>query len=218
MGRTTHSVSRAGFIADQSSIVRNDGRQIDWANVGNVFRETPGTAPVSAVVGAAGAAIGATSIPVAALSGSIPSGTTLDFGTTKLAVTTAAVAAGATAIPVRALAVALVSGDTATYAGSAGSGSKILPAGTVVGELLGAGKIGPRIATTNPATGILETTAVEGSDSAALSGFGVVIGGAVFEALLPDATGTPRVLLAAVKTELNANGSGFAFLTYSDAR
>lgn len=73
---------------------------------------------VKPVVGVAGAAIGATSVPVAALTGPIPSGTVLDFGTTKFAVLTAAAAAGATSLTVRALVTALVSGDTATYPGT----------------------------------------------------------------------------------------------------
>jgi hypothetical protein len=90
---------------------------------------------VVAVVGVAGAAQGATSVPVAALSGPIPSGTTLDFGTTKFAVLTAAAASGATSLTVRALVTALVSGDTATYPG-AGLQKKIVVAGTLVGRTI----------------------------------------------------------------------------------
>lgn len=73
---------------------------------------------VSVVVGAAGALAAATSVPVAALSGPIPSGTVLDFGTGKFAVLTAAAAAGATSLTVRAIPTALVSGDTALYEGT----------------------------------------------------------------------------------------------------
>lgn len=87
---------------------------------------------VVVTVGAAGAAIAATSIPVAALRGPIPAGTVLDFGTDEFARTTAAVAAGATAIPVAALGVALEAGDTATY--SANPGRKHIRSGTPVGR------------------------------------------------------------------------------------
>jgi hypothetical protein len=83
------------------------------------------------VVGAAGAAIGATTVPVGALANAIPSGTVLDFGTTKFAVTTAAAAKGATSIATRALVTALVSGDTATYNGT---GKKNIPSGTIIGR------------------------------------------------------------------------------------
>lgn len=216
MPRTTANIGSPGFVADQSSMESNDGRQIDWANVGAIYRSTPGTAPVSVVVGVAGAAADAVSVPVAALSGAIPSGTTLDFGTNKFARLTAPAAAGATSLTTAAIPKALVSGDTATYAGTPGSGDKVLPAGTVVGELLGSGKIGPRVVTTNPATGILKTTAIENDRSAALSGYGVYIGGPIYEALLPQASGSPRVLATAIKTELATAGCTFKYLPYLD--
>lgn len=141
MAYTTHNVSTAGFIADVSSITRNSGRQIDWANV------------------------------------------------------------------------------DVSYA-DAVTGKKHLPAGTVVGELLsGNGTVSPRVVTTNPATGILETDAYEDDPNAARSGYGVIIGGVIYEALLPDASGTPRVLAAAIKTELDAaETTGFAWMAYSDSR
>lgn len=98
------------------------------------------------------------------------------------------------------------------------TGKKVLKAGTAVGDTLGAGKVSPRVAATNAAIGLLETDAVEGDTNAPLSGYGLIIGGAVFETLLPDSTGNPRTLDANIKTELNAAGTGFAFLAYSDAR
>lgn len=137
MGRTTSAISRLPFVADPSSIVRNSGRQIDWANV------------------------------------------------------------------------------SATNA----DGKKVVYAGTVVGELLGSGKISPRVVTTNPATGIMETTAIQDEAVAALSGYGVIIGGHLYENLLPDATGgPPKTLAGAIKTELKANGFAWSFETYADNR
>ncbi len=138
MGRTTYSPSRPGFIADPGSITRNSGRQIDWANVADSYKNA--------------------------------------------------------------------------------DGKKVLPAGTVIGELLGGGKISPRVVTTNPATGILESTAVEGDVSASRSGHGVIVGGVLYENRLPDASGDPKKLAAAVKTELNAAGTGFAFEQFGDSR
>jgi hypothetical protein len=92
------------------------------------------TDAVAVVVGVAGAAGGATSVPVAALSGPIPSGTVLNFGTTKFATLTAAAAAAAVTLTVAAIPTALVSGDTATYAGM---GTNVtIPAGTVVGRTI----------------------------------------------------------------------------------
>lgn len=88
---------------------------------------------VTVTVGAGGAAIGATSIPLSAgTSGPIPSGTILDFtGAGEFALVTAAVAAGATAIPVEALDAAIEAGDTATYAGT---GKKFVAGGTILGQ------------------------------------------------------------------------------------
>jgi hypothetical protein len=85
---------------------------------------------VVVTVGAAGALAAATSIPVDALSGAIPSGTILNFGTNKFARLTANAAAAATSLTVAAIPTALVDNDTATYAGA--TGRKFVPSGTVV--------------------------------------------------------------------------------------
>lgn len=108
--------------------------------------------------------------------------------------------------------------DWANVSATNADGKKIVYAGTVVGELLGTGKISPRVVTTNPAIGIIETNAVQDETFAALSGYGVLIGGHFYENLLPDATGTPKTLAATVKTELNANGFAFSFEPYGDNR
>lgn len=100
----------------------------------------------------------------------------------------------------------------------AATGKKVLPGGTVIGELLGNGKISPRVVTTNPASGLLATTAIEGDRSAALSGYGVMVGGVIYEALLPDSSGSPKVLAAAIKTELGASACTFKFERYEDNR
>jgi hypothetical protein len=88
---------------------------------------------VVVVVGAAGALVDATSVPVDALSGPLPSGTVLDFGAKKFAQLTAPAVAGATAITVEALATALVDNDTATYAGDP-TKAKSIPSGTLIGR------------------------------------------------------------------------------------
>lgn len=86
-------------------------------------------------VGAAGAAGGATSIPVIALSGPIPNGTILDFGTNKFARLTAAAAAGATTLTVAAIPTALVDADTTWYAGSSLTKATV-PSGTLIGRTI----------------------------------------------------------------------------------
>jgi hypothetical protein len=89
------------------------------------------TDAVVATVGAAAAAQGATSIPVAALSGAIPNGTVLYFSATEYAKLTAAAAAGATSLTVEALVNALEEGDSATYSGV---GIPTVVSGTLVGR------------------------------------------------------------------------------------
>lgn len=209
----TFNTSRAPFVADRDSLTHDGGHQVDWPNVGEEHRQTPG----QIVTTGAGAALAATSIPVTALTVAIPAGTVLNWsGAGEFSITTAAAAIGATALAVEALDAAIEAGDTATFAGT---GAKTLKAGTVVGTLLGAGKISPRVAATNPATAILATDAHEDSKTDARTGYGVILGGVLYENLLPEATGSPKVLLAAVKTELQAAGvgTGFAFLQYSDS-
>jgi hypothetical protein len=89
------------------------------------------TDAVVVTVGAAGASVDDTTVPVDALSGALPSGITLDFGGDKFATLTAAAAAGATSITVRALVTALVDNDTDTYEGVA---KKVIVAGTLLGR------------------------------------------------------------------------------------
>jgi hypothetical protein len=72
-------------------------------------------------------------VPVDALSGPIPSGTLLDFGTNKFARLTAAAAAGAVSLTVAALPTALVDNDTAIYPGV---GIKNVPSGTLIGRTI----------------------------------------------------------------------------------
>ncbi len=87
-----------------------------------------------AVVGAAGAAANAVSIPLkTVLKNKIPSGTTLTFNaaTKKFATLTADAPAGANSLAVSAIPTALVEDDKATYAGV---GKKRIPSGTLIGR------------------------------------------------------------------------------------
>src|SRR4029079_4312899 len=98
---TTYEVSRPPFVADWRSINRDTGATIDWDNVGEEYRSTPG----QTVTASAAAAAGATSLPVEALTYAVPSGTVMNFGTfAAVTVTTSGAAlAAATSIPVDAL-------------------------------------------------------------------------------------------------------------------
>ncbi len=144
MPRTTFSgLSLPAFIVDHQSVDRDNGHQIDWANV------TAGAGVVPALNAA---------------------------------------------------------------------GKKVLLAGTPIGTLLGAGKISPRADNTNPAVGLLLTTAVEDEPHAALSGYGIAAGGVIYENLIPGATGSPAELPSDIKDELAVNGTGWSWRQYADDR
>lgn len=112
------------FLHSEYHLVRVGGR-LDAATI-------PTQGSVTVTVGTGGAAAGATTVPVTALSGPLAAGIVLDFGGAKFARLTAAAAAGATTLTVAALPVALAAGDVATFVGS---GRKTVLAGTLVGRV-----------------------------------------------------------------------------------
>lgn len=102
-----------------------------------------------------------------------------------------------------------------SFAGA--DGKKVIPAGHRVYETED-GKIVPEPGDdgdgnpVNELIGLIETNAIEGDNSAALSGYGVIVGGVVYTELLPEE-------LEAEDLEALAEvGTGFAFETYSDSR
>lgn len=200
-----------GFIVDPQSVDRDNGHQIDWDNVGEEYRETKGGTII--VSGALSASATSTVIPLEGeIDFDIPAGTLLYFGQAgEYAKVAVAAAAGVSAITVTDLASNIEDGDTATISGS---GLKTIKAGTAMG-IASDGTMYPRVASTNPADGLLATTAVEGEKHAALSGYGLIIGGVVYETLLPQADDDA---LSAIKVELAANSKGFVYREYEDDR
>lgn len=212
--KSTIYASAPNFVADPLSITRNGGRQIDWTRVTNAYRA--GTT-YTITVGSGGAIATATTVPVTALPVALPVGAVLDFtGAGKFAILTAPAAAGATSITVEALDAALTAGNTATRTVSY-SQSKVIPAGTVMCELSG-GLIVPRAIRpgSETAIGLLYSTATEAAfmpNSDALTGYGIILGGVIYENLLPET-------ITSYKTELTTAGvgTGFSWQTYADSR
>ncbi|RJQ32797.1 MAG: hypothetical protein C4589_00245 [Peptococcaceae bacterium] len=218
MSRNTFYNVKPAFVVDPNSIARNSGRQIDWDNLPDSYRQGAVTATA-----ATNAASGATQIQVAALAGAIPVGTVLYFGEVgEFARLSASAAAGTTQLPVDATGTTIESGDAAIYPGT---GAKMIPAGQAVCELTG-GKIIPRV--NRPGSevclGFLETTAIENEPGHSKSGYSVIVGGVLYENLLPDATAgaTTGTISQDYKNELasatNGNAVGFAFEQYQDNR
>lgn len=103
--------------------------------------------------------------------------------------------------------------DTGTGTVNAVTGKKELRAGTRVRELPSGKLIAHTSATLGGALfGILETNAIQDDRSAALTGYGVIRGGAIYTALLPE------TLAATDLDALRPVGTGFSFETYNDNR
>lgn len=100
-------------------------------------------------------------------------------------------------------------------------GKKTLPAGTVLSRRAADGKLIPRSGVdivaepTQTSVGLLATNAAEDAQHHAKSGYGVYVGGVVYETLLPDAG---EADFGAMRDELDAAGTGFMFQVYSDSR
>jgi hypothetical protein len=71
---------------------------------------------------------------------------------------------------------------------------------------------------TNAPIGFLATDALEDDPSAAKTGYGIIVGGSIYENLLPEATGSPKVISASVKAQLDQTGTGFYYEQYGDTR
>jgi hypothetical protein len=211
--RTETNLAARAFICDPASIDRTEGRQVDFNLLGAAFDDS------AFIVKLAAAALAdATSLTVDALEYDVPVGTNLHFGQSKeFARVTAHAVAGATSLAVEALPSALEDDDEA-YVGR--GGKKRVAAGTVMVIVAATGKMVPRSARpgAETAVGIIETDADEDSKSDSKSGYGLIVGGVVYENLLPDATGSPKVLPTDYKTEMQTAGvgTGFAFRQYAD--
>ncbi|WP_161884060.1 hypothetical protein [Deinococcus alpinitundrae] len=99
------------------------------------------------------------------------------------------------------------------------AGTRVIPAGTIIEPTGEVGKpaylCGPASGTAGKLALILKTGAEEDSRADAYSGYGAYSGGVVYETLLPDASGSPRVLSAALRTQL---GTYFRLMAYEDKR
>ncbi len=204
MERTTYKdISLPPFVANRHSLLRDNGRQIDWALVTDRFR----AGSVDLVL-TANAAADAVSITVSALKKPITKGQVFEFGGKKFARASDNVAAGLTTVPVEALGVALVTGDTAYYGGR---GKKSIVPGTRM-DLLASGKVIPSALGTGGVTcySIIETGAAEDMPSDSMTGYGQFVSGNFFENMLPEG------IQATWNTEMRNRGAHLQMLTYSD--
>ena len=162
----------------------------------------------------ADAAVGATSLTVEALDAQIESGDTASYpgvAQRQLVKLSAAAAATATSVTVYPLTGPIVDNATATYV-TGSTGQKEIVAGTVMCQL-SSGKIVPRVVRpgSEEARGLLMTSAQEDNRADAKTGYGMIVGGVIYEDLLPET-------ITSYKTELETNGTSWVWETYSDSR
>lgn len=165
---------------------------------------------------AADAAAGATSLTIVATGHQIQAAATADFpgaAQRMIAKLSAAAAAGATALTVYPLNGPIPDNSTASYIPN--PGKKKIPAGTIMAEL-SSGKIIPRadVTASETSTCILLSGANEGSEAAAETGFGCLVGGVLYKNILPDAAESG---FATWIGELNGTSVGqYVWQTYAD--
>lgn len=202
-------LGRPDFLVDPGSADRNAGRKVDWNQVPDTYRDTPG---FDVTIGAGGALAGATTVPVTALSAPLPAGSRLiltgaSAGDIQFR-TSAAAAAGATELTTEALPEAVTAADVYAWGGS---GNKKLPHGEPIQEDPTTGLVFPADDDTTSAVGLLEGPALENDLAAPLTGYGMIVGGVVYRDLVPHLTEDKE-------TALKANGTGFKFEDYDDSR
>lgn len=199
--------SSPDFVADPRSIDQNEGGQIDWSRVPDTYRA--GTQYTITTTVQSNAA--ATTLTVSPIPDDLPVGKVLNFaGAGRFATLTAPAAKGATTLTVEALDATIPTATSAVYTVSK-SGSKVIPGGTVMCRLSG-GKIVPRAVHpgSEQAIGLLVGSAIENLYEHAMTGYGIIVGGVIYETLLPET-------ITSYKSELATNGSGWVWLNYADS-
>jgi hypothetical protein len=113
-----------------------------------------------------------------------------------------------------------VSGAAAAYVNGVKTIASVPDADTFTFTATGsdASNVAGTIIASRVATEILETDATDLNTAEAYTGYGALVGGVLFENLLPNATGTPKVLPTQYKSELVSAGCTFKFRQFADTR
>lgn len=199
MGRTTRNANRPGFVSDWNSVSQNGGRTVDWDDVPASRENADGDKEIPAGMPMSFAEHGLIPRPdtefsisnLTASSGTVTATTASDHNYEVGDVVTISGTSNydgtfeVTAVP---------ASDQFEY--DLGSTPADESTGTVVIE----------------AKGILLTNAIDGEETHSLSGYGLVVGGVIYENLLPIQ------LSDTLKSELQDHGTGFVFEVYFDSR
>jgi hypothetical protein len=189
---------------DEESLERAGGHQIDWTTVTLADADSKKYLKAGTVVGKTAAGLlvprGATQTITVVVTSNVATATLVGHGHSVGDVL-------------------IISGANLAYVNGTKTIASVPDADTFTFVATGAnGTATGTIVASRTAIGILETDAVYASHSDSLSGYSLLVGGVLYETLLPDATGTPKMLPAAYKTELDAAGCTFKYQTYADSR
>lgn len=205
MGLTNYALSRVRGVADESSLERAGGHQIDWSTI------TAGSDGEKRVTGLTvmGRRASGLLVPRA-------------FAKTLTSVVVASNVATATLVG-HGFAVGdliYVSGANLAYVNGLKTVATVADADTFTFAATGANATATGTITANfQAVGLLETNAAQNAGSHALTGYSLLVGGVFYENLCPDSAGTPKVIPAQYKTELVASGCSIKFApAYADSR
>lgn len=204
MGLTNYTLSRARAIADESSLERLPGAQIDWsvitADADGAKRVKAGTVVSRTAAGKVQPRAYQQSITSVVVAANVATATKNGHG---YSVGEQLYISGGSLAYANGLVVVATVPDASTFTYAA-TGANASATGTIVASRV--------------ATEILETDATDQNLAESYSGYGSLVGGILFENLLPDASGTPKVLPAQYKTELKNAGATFKFVQYADTR
>jgi hypothetical protein len=205
MGLTTYALSRVRGVADESSLERAGGHQIDWTAI---TADADGEKRVTGLTVMGRRASGLL-VPRAIAK-------TLTSVVVASNVATATLVAHGYAVGDK----LYISGGSLAYANGLVTVASVPTADTFTYVATGANATATGTITANfQAVGLLETNAAQNAGSHALTGYSLLVGGVFYENLCPDAAGSPKVIPAQYKTELVASGCSIKFApAYADSR
>jgi hypothetical protein len=201
---TNYSLSRSRAVVDESSLERTPGAQIDWASItadaDGAKRVKAGTVVSRKADGKVQPRSFTLTLTSVVVTSNVATATKVAHG---YSVGEQVYIAGANLAYVNGLKTIATVADADTFTFVA-TGANATATGTIVASRV--------------ATEMIETDACDQNRAEALTGYGSLVGGGFYENLLPDATGTPKVLPAQYKSELVTAGCTFKFRQYVDSR
>jgi hypothetical protein len=204
MALTSYSLSRVRAVVDESSLERVMGAQIDWASItadaDGAKRVKAGTVVSRKADGKVQPRSFTLTLTSVVVASNVATATKVAHG---YSVGEQIYISGANLAYVNGLKTiaSVPTADTFTFTAT---GADATATGTIVASRV--------------ATEILETDATDLNTAEAYTGYGSLVGGVLYENLLPDASGTPKVLPSQYKTELVNAGCTFKFRQFADTR